>query len=87
MRGGVDFRMTGGNGGIARDHDAHLVAYDFHAERMRRDVEQDEAVHASRKHARLQAGSHGDAFIGVHAVVGRASRKLAHSFLNCGDAA
>ncbi len=63
-------RLTGWDGGIARDHHGVDCALGHDAEAERRDVEQEHVLDVALQHARLDGGAHGHDLVGVDPPMG-----------------
>src|SRR5207253_2762654 len=82
--------LLGGDGGVARNEDRHLLAGSLDTERQRSDVDQDEVVQSlallASQNGSLHSGTVSDGLIGVDALVQLlAVEEVGQQLLDLGD--
>jgi len=83
---GENLALFDRDGGVALNDLRIDAAHRFNAEGQRRDVKQQQALHLTAKHARLERRADGNALIGVDALKGLFAHKLLDGFLHRRDA-
>ena len=81
-RGGEHLRLARRDGGVLLDDAGIDAAGGLHAERERRDVEQQDVLHLALEHASLDGRADGNHLVGVHSLVRLLAEEVLHHLLD-----